>query len=150
MNLYINAAGDKPMYEQVKDGIRQAIMNGELKAHELMPSVRQLSADLNVSMITTKRAYADLEQEGLIYTVAGKGTFVKLEDVSMIQEKHVDEALELFRKQAEVLKDLGCDGIPRIDVLNKCDLLPEADNIKCDERTVKISAKQKKGFECDP
>ena len=94
------------MYEQVKDGIRQAIMNGELKAHELMPSVRQLSADLNVSMITTKRAYADLEQEGLIYTVAGKGTFVKLEDISMIQEKHVDEALELFRKQAEMLKKL--------------------------------------------
>jgi GntR family transcriptional regulator len=106
VNLYINAAGDKPMYEQVKDGIRQAIINGELKAHELMPSVRQLSADLNVSMITTKRAYADLEQEGLIYTVAGKGTFVKLEDISMIQEKHVDEALELFRKQAEVLKKL--------------------------------------------
>lgn len=106
MNLYINAAGDKPMYEQVKDGIKEAIMNGELKAHELMPSVRQLAADLNVSMITTKRAYADLEREGLIYTVAGKGTFVKLEDVSMIQEKHIDEALELFRKQAEVLKKL--------------------------------------------
>lgn len=106
VNLYINATGDKPMYEQVKDGIRQAIINGELKAHELMPSVRQLAADLNVSMITTKRAYADLEQEGLIYTVAGKGTFVKLEDISMIQEKHVDEALELFRKQAEVLKNL--------------------------------------------
>ena len=99
MNLYINAAGDKPMYEQVKDGIKEAIMNGELKAHELMPSVRQLAADLNVSMITTKR-------EGLIYTVAGKGTFVKLEDVSMIQEKHIDKALELFRKQAEVLKKL--------------------------------------------
>lgn len=106
MNLFINAAGDKPMYEQVKDGIKEAIMNGELKAHELMPSVRQLAADLNVSMITTKRAYADLERDGLIYTVAGKGTFVKLEDISMIQEKHIDEALELFRKQAEVLKKL--------------------------------------------
>lgn len=107
MNLYINAAGDKPMYEQVKDGIRQAIMSGELKAHDLMPSVRQLSADLNVSMITTKRAYADLEQEGLIYTVTGKGTFVKLEDLSMIHEKQIDEALEIFRKQAEELKKLN-------------------------------------------
>lgn len=114
MNLYINAAGDKPMYEQVKDGIRQAIMNGELKAHELMPSVRQLSADLNVSMITTKRAYADLEQEGLIYTVAGKGTFVKLEDISMIQEKQIDEAMEIFRKQAKVLKMLDVP-IKRLD-----------------------------------
>ena len=114
MNLFINAAGVKPMYEQVKDGIKEAIMNGELKAHELMPSVRQLAADLNVSMITTKRAYADLEREGLIYTVAGKGTFVKLEDVSMIQEKHINEALELFRKQAEVLKKLGVP-VERLD-----------------------------------
>ena len=114
MNLFINAAGDKPMYEQVKDGIKEAIMNGELKAHELMPSVRQLAADLNVSMITTKRAYADLEREGLIYTVAGKGTFVKLEDVSMIQEKHINEALELFRKQAEELKKLGVP-VERLD-----------------------------------
>lgn len=106
MNLFINAAGDKPMYEQVKDGIKEAIVNGELKAHDLMPSVRQLAADLNVSMITTKRAYADLEREGLIYTVAGKGTFVKLEDIGMIQEKHAAEALEQFRAQAETLKKL--------------------------------------------
>ncbi|MBD5140481.1 MAG: GntR family transcriptional regulator [Ruminococcus sp.] len=106
VNLFINAAGDKPMYEQVKDGIKEAIMNGELKAHDLMPSVRQLAADLNVSMITTKRAYADLEREGLIYTVAGKGTFVKLEDIGMIQEKHAAEALEQFRIQAEALKKL--------------------------------------------
>lgn len=106
MNLFINAAGDKPMYEQVKDGIKEAIMNGELKAHDIMPSVRQLAADLNVSMITTKRAYADLEREGLIYTVAGKGTFVKLEDIGMIQEKHAAEALEQFRIQAEALRKL--------------------------------------------
>ena len=106
MNLFINAAGDKPLYEQVKDGIKEAIMNGEIKAHDLMPSVRQLAADLNVSMITTKRAYADLEREGLIYTVAGKGTFVKLEDIGMIQEKHAAEALEQFRIQAEALKKL--------------------------------------------
>ena len=106
MNFFINAAGDKPMYEQVKDGIKEAILSGELKAHDLMPSVRQLAADLNVSMITTKRAYADLEREGLIYTVAGKGTFVKLEDIGMIQEKHAAEALEQFRIQAEALKKL--------------------------------------------
>ena len=107
MNLFINAAGDKPMYEQVKDGIKEAIMNGELKAHDLMPSVRQLAADLNVSMITTKRAYADLERDGLIYTVAGKGTFVKSEDLEMIRKKNIDEALEQFRKQAEELKKLN-------------------------------------------
>lgn len=107
MNLFINAAGDKPMYEQVKDGIKEAILNGELKAHQLMPSVRQLAADLNVSMITTKRAYSDLERDGLIYTVAGKGTFVKTEDIGMLQEKHVGEILDKFAEQAAELKRLG-------------------------------------------
>ncbi|MDE5576861.1 MAG: GntR family transcriptional regulator [Oscillospiraceae bacterium] len=107
MNLFINAAGDKPMYEQVKDGIKEAILSGELKAHQLMPSVRQLAADLNVSMITTKRAYSDLERDGLIYTVAGKGTFVKTEDIGMLQEKHIGEVMEQFIRQAEELKRLG-------------------------------------------
>ncbi len=107
MNLFINAAGDKPMYEQVKDGIKNAILSGELKAHQLMPSVRQLSADLNVSMITTKRAYSDLEREGLIYTVAGKGTFVKTEDLKMIQEKHINEILGQIAEQITELKKLN-------------------------------------------
>ncbi len=107
MNLFINAAGDKPMYEQVKDGIKNAILSGELKAHQLMPSVRQLSADLNVSMITTKRAYSDLEREGLIYTVAGKGTFVKTEDLKMIQEKHISEILGQIAEQITELKKLN-------------------------------------------
>lgn len=114
MNLFINAAGDKPMYEQVKDGIKEAILSGELKAHQLMPSVRQLAADLNVSMITTKRAYSDLERDGLIYTVAGKGTFVKTEDLSMLQEKHVGEILDRFTEQAAELKKLGVP-IERLD-----------------------------------
>lgn len=107
MNLYINIAGDKPMYEQVKDGVKAAIMSGELKAHDLMPSVRQLAADLNVSMITTKRAYADLEREGFIYTVAGKGTFVKSVDIGTIQEKRAAEVLAEFRDRAEILKELS-------------------------------------------
>lgn len=114
MNLFINAAGDKPMYEQVKDGIKEAILSGELKAHQLMPSVRQLAADLNVSMITTKRAYSDLERDGLIYTVAGKGTFVKTEDLSMLQEKHIGEILDRFAEQAAELKKLGVP-IERLD-----------------------------------
>lgn len=107
MNLFINAAGDKPMYEQVKDGIKEAILSGELKAHQLMPSVRQLSADLNVSMITTKRAYSDLEREGLIYTVAGKGTFVKTEDPQMLQEKHIAEILVQVSERIAELKKLN-------------------------------------------
>lgn len=72
---------------------------------------------------------------------ASADIIINLVDIS------ADDGYEQAEVTTEVLKDLGCDGIPRIDVLNKCDLLPEAANIKCDERTVKISAKQKKGFD---
>lgn len=72
---------------------------------------------------------------------ASADIIINLVDIS------ADDGYEQAEVTAEVLKELGCDGIPRIDVLNKCDLLPEAENIKCDERTVKISAKQKKGFD---
>ncbi len=119
MNLFINAAGNKPMYEQVKDGIKEAILNGELKAHQLMPSVRQLAADLNVSMITTKRAYSDLENEGLIYTVAGKGTFVKADNIEAVQEKQLNDALEDFREKAENLKKLSVPQEKLIEEIEK-------------------------------
>ena len=72
---------------------------------------------------------------------ASADIIINLVDIS------ADDGYEQAEVTAEVLKDLGCDGIPRIDVLSKCDLMPEAENIKCDERTVKISAKQKKGFD---
>lgn len=72
---------------------------------------------------------------------ASADIIINLVDIS------ADDGFEQAEVTAEVLKDLGCDGIPRIDVLNKCDLLPESANIKCDERTVKISAKQKIGFD---
>lgn len=119
MNLFINAAGNKPMYEQVKDGIKEAILNGELKAHQLMPSVRQLAADLNVSMITTKRAYSDLENEGLIYTVAGKGTFVKADNIEAVQEKQLNDALEDFREKTENLKKLSVPQEKLIEEIEK-------------------------------
>ena len=119
MNLFIDAAGNKPMYEQVKDGIKEAILNGELKANQLMPSVRQLAADLNVSMITTKRAYSDLENEGLIYTVAGKGTFVKADNIAAVQEKQLNDALEDFRKKTENLKKLSVPKEKLIEEIEK-------------------------------
>ncbi len=72
---------------------------------------------------------------------ASADIIINLVDIS------ADDGYEQAEVTAEVLRELGCDGIPRIDVLNKCDLLPEAANIRCDERTVKISAKQKKGFD---
>jgi GntR family transcriptional regulator len=98
------------MYEQIKEGIKQAIYKGQLKNNDLLPSVRQLAKDLNVSMITTKRAYSDLEEEGFIYTISGKGTFVKIEDLTEIKstrQKELSqefEAITIKMKKAEIEK----------------------------------------------
>ena len=110
MNLFISYDSDKPMYEQIKEGIKQAIYKGQLKNNGLLPSVRQLAKDLNVSMITTKRAYSDLEEEGFIYTISGKGTFVKIEDLTEIKstrQKELSqefEAITIKMKKAEIEK----------------------------------------------
>lgn len=98
MNIFISHTSEKPMYEQIEDGIKKAIFEGELKDGEVLPSVRQLAKDLNVSAITTKRAYIDLEHEGLVYTISGKGTFVKIDKLEQLHQNRKDELLESFDK----------------------------------------------------
>ncbi|MCL2054651.1 MAG: GntR family transcriptional regulator [Oscillospiraceae bacterium] len=106
MKIIISHASGKPMYEQVKDGIRQAVYNGEFKGDELLPGMRQLAADLNVSMITTKRAYADLERDGLLYTISGKGTYVKSDTLDAAITNHADTLLGELKTLAAELKKL--------------------------------------------
>lgn len=98
MNIFISHTSEKPMYEQIEDGIKKAIFEGELNDGEVLPSVRQLAKDLNVSAITTKRAYIDLEHEGLVYTISGKGTFVKIDKLEQLHQNRKDELLESFDK----------------------------------------------------
>lgn len=107
IKITLNSASDKPMYEQIKDAVRSAILSGELRGDTLLPSVRQLAADLNVSAITTKRAYSDLEHEGLIYTSSGKGTFVRSPDKNMIMEQYRQRRLAEFTQSAEKLLNEG-------------------------------------------
>lgn len=107
IKITLNAASDKPMYEQIKEAVRNAILSGELREDTLLPSVRQLAADLNVSAITTKRAYSDLEHEGLIYTSSGKGTFVRSPDKNMIMEQYRQRRLAEFAQSAEKLLNEG-------------------------------------------
>ncbi len=118
MNITISYTSDKPMYEQIEDGIKKAIYDGKLKNNELLPSVRQLAKDLNVSAITTKRAYIDLEHEGLVYTISGKGTFVKLDKLGELQKGRQDELLGELLKTAEECK---AHGIPKKNVIEKID-----------------------------
>lgn len=76
MRIVISNSAKEPIYEQIKRQIKESILKGELQEHEMLPSIRQLAKDLHISVITAKRAYDDLEREGFIVSVVGKGSFV--------------------------------------------------------------------------
>lgn len=80
MKIILDYTSDLPMYEQVVNGVKDLIIDGSLKENDLLPSVRKLSQELNVSTITIKRAYLELEKAGITYSVSGVGTFVRVKD----------------------------------------------------------------------
>jgi GntR family transcriptional regulator len=86
MKIVISNSSKEPIYEQIKRQIKESILRGDLKENELLPSIRQLAKDLQISVITTKRAYDDLEQEGLIVSVVGKGSFVAGQNREFLRE----------------------------------------------------------------
>lgn len=97
MNIIINNSSMQPIYEQVVEQIKAAIMKEELKKDEILPSVRSLSKDLRISALTVKKAYDMLEQDGFIVTVHGKGSFVAGVNVGLRQEeqrKEIEQELE--------------------------------------------------------
>lgn len=87
MKFVIKTKSGVPIYEQIEAQIREAIVNKELVEGQPLPSIRSLAADLKISVITTKRAYEDLEKEGMIYSVQGKGFFVDNPDLDYLEEK---------------------------------------------------------------
>src|SRR5690606_35006163 len=86
MKIVISNNSKEPIYEQIKRQIKESILRGDLKENELLPSIRQLAKDLQISVITTKRAYDDLEQEGFIVSVVGKGSFVAGQNREFLRE----------------------------------------------------------------
>lgn len=97
MNIRIQMQSDIPAYEQIKNQIKAQILSGVLSPNEPLTSMRQLARDLRVSVITTTRAYGDLEAEGLIYTVQGRGCFVK-GNPEMIRLQYLTAIDEAFRE----------------------------------------------------
>lgn len=116
MNINIQSKSSVPIYEQIKNQIKDSIIAKELREGEPLPSIRNLARDLKISVITTKRAYEELEKEGLIYSVAGKGFYVDNPDTGYLVEKKVqgleerlDEVLKLCREaklSKEEVKDM--------------------------------------------
>ncbi|MBR2811829.1 MAG: GntR family transcriptional regulator [Solobacterium sp.] len=94
MRLFLNHSDERPIYEQIAVQIRDQVISGELEVDEPLPSIRNLARDLKVSVITTKRAYEELEKDGYIYTVAGKGCFVARKNTGMIRELQLREIEE--------------------------------------------------------
>ena len=105
MDIIISNSSGQPIYEQICRQIKGAVASGKLKPGEPLPSIRNLARDLRISVITTKRAYEELERDGFIYTVAGKGSFIAQQDVELAKEsslreieEHLTAALELARQ----------------------------------------------------
>ena len=105
MDVSVSNASDRPIYEQIYMQLKGAILRGELREGDALPSIRALAKDLRISVITTKRAFDDLERDGFIYSVQGKGSFVAAKNSELLREENLkqieqklSEALMLARQ----------------------------------------------------
>lgn len=101
MDIIISNASGVPIYEQIEEQIKSQIMTGELSAGDALPSMRVLAKELRISVITTKRAYEDLERDGFIESVVGKGSFVKGVNAELMRENTLYAIEELLDKAAD-------------------------------------------------
>jgi len=105
MDIILSNSSDEPIYAQIATQIKTLIMNGTLGAGDALPSMRTLATQLRISVITTKRAYEELERDGFIETVAGKGCFVKMQNTDFLREgqmRMVENMLEKVCEQARI------------------------------------------------
>lgn len=102
MDIVISNASHHPIYEQIYVQIKNNIIAGRLSEGDLLPSIRTLAKDLRISVITTKRAYDELERDGYIYTVAAKGCFVAKKNIQVIQEEYLKEIEAHMQKIAQL------------------------------------------------
>lgn len=105
MNIVISNKDDRPIYEQIVSQFKEMIISGKLKSGEALPSIRALAKDLRISVITTKRAYEELERDGFIETMAGKGSFVAEQNTEAIKEeklKAIEKQMLDIRREAEL------------------------------------------------
>jgi GntR family transcriptional regulator len=120
MNIKINSKSGVAIYEQIEHQIKNEILNGSLKEGEPLPSIRSLAADLKISVITTKRAYEELEKEGLIYSVAGKGFFVDNPDLQYLEEKRT---LGIEEELGKVISNARAAGLTKAEIKDMVDIL---------------------------
>ena len=120
LEILISNASTSPIYDQIMQQIKDAILSGELPEGTLLPSIRSLANDLHVSVITTKRAYSDLEESGFVESVQGKGTFVSGGNMEMLREERL-RAIE--GQLSRVIAEAKAAAITREELHDMVDLL---------------------------
>lgn len=107
MDIIISNSSDKPIYEQITSQIKNMILTGVLREGAPLPSMRLLAKELRISVITTKRAYEDLERDGFIETVVGKGSFVAKKNTEFVREEILKAAQEHIKQAVDAAKSGG-------------------------------------------
>ncbi len=107
MNIRISNADNRPIYQQIEEQIKAAIISGELAFDQQLPSIRFLAKELRISVITTKRAYDELEQQGFINSVPGKGSFVTAQNKELLKEEHLRKMESALRDALKYAKFAG-------------------------------------------
>ena len=109
MNIFISNSGEQPIYEQITGQIKEMILRGELKGGDALPSMRGLAKGLHISVIATKRAYEELERDGFIHTMVGKGSFVADANMEMMKEEQFRRIEEILAEGVALAKRSGID-----------------------------------------
>jgi len=120
MKIVIKSQGTMAIYEQIVNQLKNGIISGELKPGEAMPSIRRLASDLEVSVITTKRAYEELEKEGLVRSVSGKGFYVCEANQDYLREKQL---IMLEKRIKEILGECRQAGLTQEEVVEMVQVL---------------------------
>ena len=120
LKINLMPQGTLAIYEQIVNQLKNVIVSGELKAGEALPSIRNLAADLSVSVITTKRAYEELEKEGLIRSVEGKGFYVCDYNTYDLKEKQL---MMLYKRLGDVVRESKLAGLAKDDFLEMAEAL---------------------------
>lgn len=116
MQIYLSNSGQEPIYAQITRQIKQQILSGALRPGDALPSIRLLAKELRISVITTKRAYEELEREGFIVSLTGKGSFVAGANTELIREEHQRRLEDHLREAVSLshLCGLDLDGLTSI------------------------------------
>lgn len=116
MDIILTNVGGQPIYDQIVSQVKAQILSGKLKEGDALPSLRALAKDLRISVITTKRAYEELEREGFIVSLTGKGSFVAGANTELIREEHLRRLEDHLREAVSLshLCGLDLDGLTSI------------------------------------